>query len=286
MRLFVSVFGIALMVLIFSINYISATSAVAKSSPLVADPVCKISALDLTDNLSAGAWQVTNLATGEIITQANAKEVFAFASVVKLLTAHVVSKKSDLYTAHTKITYGDVATEGRAGNLQIGEEYLHHELLLPLLMVSSNDAGATYARIYPGLVEEMQNFAKQVGASDTTIADTTGLSDNNRTTASDLSLLVREIYHQSPHIFDITKIPLSISRYEEGWVNNIPFRSLTGYQGGKQGFTYVAKQSGVAVFTVGEERLVEVAVVVLFSDNIAKDMEITHNSLTKNYSCK
>jgi len=285
MRLFVQVGLVMVGAVVLSMNYVLITSAVSEdiSTP---ESACFFDDIHLGEAVTAGSWQVVDMASGDILSQHESYAVFSFASVVKLVTAHIVQQKADLFTAKTTLTVSDIETEGRAGNLQVGQEYTPHELLLPLLLTSSNDAGAALQRIYPGVISDMQEFVTKLGATNTTIADTTGLSDGNRTTASDLSLVVRELYTNSPHTLDITRTPLLISRYENGWVNNIPFRSLAGYRGGKQGYTIAAKQSGVAVFNIEEIQPAAIGIVVLFSPNVAKDMETLHAAVTKSYICE
>ena len=285
MRLFIYVLGIVFGVVFMSLNSVTTTSAVSKDFS-DSTPVCSFGAVEVPNSVTAGAWQITDLDTQLVLAGHNADSTFPFASVVKLLTSHVVQQQADASSTKTILTYSDIQTEGRAGNLQVGEQYSPHELLFPLLVTSSNDAGSALARVYPDLLPGMQKFVVEAGAVSTTVADTTGLSRRNLTTANDLSLIVRSLYKNSPHTFDITRTSQIISQYDNGWVNNIPFRLLSGYKGGKQGYLPEAKQTGVAVFTVGEETPKTFSVAILFSDNVAKDMQILHQTVVENYSCQ
>jgi D-alanyl-D-alanine carboxypeptidase len=208
------------------------------------------------------------------------------ASVVKLLTAQAVLAQSDVHTARIVVSATDVATEGRAGGLIAGEKYSPHELLFPLLLTSSNDAGVALARQYPTLVTDMQQFVGRTDATATTIADTTGLSVENMTTAADLSRIAIALYTQIPHVFDITRLTQQLSVYDNGWRNNIPFKSLPGYQGGKQGFLYESRQTGVALFTVGDTPRTTIAIAILGSDAVAEDMARLQAAALDAYHCE
>jgi D-alanyl-D-alanine carboxypeptidase len=233
--------------------------------------------------MSLPQWQITELATGKVLGELAPQTILPMASVVKLLTAQAVLSESGVYTDTITISLADVATEGRAGNLVAGQVYTAHELLFPLLLTSSNDAGAALARAYPGIVERMQQFADELGAFQTTIVDTTGLSALNQTTAADVSRIVRALYQSTPHIFDITRMTQRVSWYDNGWLNNIPFRTLPGFRGGKQGFLYEARHTGVALFS--DTGTPPIIVVVLASDNIADDVARLREAALSTYRC-
>lgn len=286
MRLFVYASGFLFGMMLLSMNYLSATSAISTADASnQSTSVCSFQNVDVTSPISAKAWQITDVDTGEVLAEYQSSVVFPFASVVKLLTAYAVLEQTDASTNSVVLTYADILTEGRSGGLEVFEEYSPQELLSPLLVTSSNDAGAALARAYPDLLSTMQKFAFEAGASDTTIADTTGLSRRNTTTAGDLSLLLQALYRQSPHVFDITRTPQIISHYETGWVNNIPFRQLAGYQGGKQGYLPEVGQSGVAVFAIGEDETKTFSITILSSEAVAKDMSTLHEAVSQSYIC-
>jgi D-alanyl-D-alanine carboxypeptidase len=285
MRLFVYVALIIFAVVFVSVNQVAITSAISgdDSFPL---PSCVFEDIGNLGDISARSWQVVDLQLGKVLVDYEPDTILPFASIVKLITAHVVQQEPATLLSTTSLTYEDIATEGRSGNLQVGEKYTHHELLFPLLVTSSNDAGAALARVYPNIISEMQNFVSDSGATNTTIFDTTGLSNGNRTTVSDLSLLLRELYHHSPHTFDITRTSQIISQYGTGWLNNIPFRSLSGYRGGKQGYTHEALQTGVAVFATEGLSPKVFGISILGSDNVAKDMATLHSAVMQSYYCE
>jgi len=285
MRYFALLFLVALGGGFLVVNASAVIPPVTKDSPKT-ELVCTFDEFDRVESVTARSWSVIDISSGDVIAVHQPDLVLPFASVVKLITAHVTLQQADVFSRRTILTTADISTEGRAGNLAVGQEYVPHELLFPLLLTSSNDAGAALARVYPNLLTEMQEFVTAVGATDTTIADSTGLSNKNRTTTKDLSLIVRSLYQESPHIFDITRTPQIISGYENGWVNNIPFRSLDGYEGGKQGYTPEALQTGVAAFSLNESPSSTIGIALLGSTALANDMKLIHNAITQSYHCQ
>lgn len=284
MWLFIRVSLVLVAVIVVASEFVTTANVVAEEG-VQAQEQCEFVPFTAVDDALAAAWQVTNSATGDVLGAHNPQAVLSFASVVKLLTASAVLTQPSVYTDLITLTPDDIATEGRAGNLQSGEVYTAHELLFPLLLTSSNDAGATLSRMYPTLVAEMQEFAMRVGADATTIVDTTGLSTANQTTVSDLSLIVRALFAEAPHIFDITRTSQYVSRFDNGWLNNIPFRTLAGYQGGKQGFLYEARQTGVAVVTTTGPAPVTLVITVLGAEDVAQAIAQLQQAATEAYEC-
>src|SRR6185369_6607322 len=82
--------------------------------------------------VSAGAYLVGDLNTGEVILSKNQEKKFPIASVSKLMTALVaseVSKESDL----ALVSKSALSTQGSNGNFRAGEQIKTTDLLYPLL---------------------------------------------------------------------------------------------------------------------------------------------------------
>jgi len=284
MRLFVYGLGVVVGFVLLSMNSVTTNSVVSEVSASN-QPTCSINEINIPTAITGKAWQVVDIDTGEVLAEHEASKALPIASVVKLLTALAVMQESDTSATLIELSYQDIATEGRSGNLAVGENYSSHELIFPLLVTSSNDAGTALARTYPNIISTVEEFLQKAGALNTTIADTTGLSRQNISTVDDLSRILRAIYTNSPHVLNITRAPQIISQQGNGWVNNIPFRSLEGYVGGKQGYLPEANQTGVAIFSVGDEIKSTFGISILSSDSVAKDMEILHSAVLGSYSC-
>jgi len=209
--------------------------------------------------VSAKAYEVFDVQTGEILLAYNAEESLPIASVTKLFTA---AKVLDSAVAEPLIiTNQDIATEGRSGKLEAGQEYSGHELLFPLLIESSNDAATALARTF-GEIPLAGHF----------LDDASGLSDKNIATVSQLSGEVRSLYARLPHLFDVTTLQQYIGEHT-GWINNSPVFDLPGYKGGKHGFTYAANQTLVAIFAEESLEDRELGYVLLGSDDVRTDTQ-------------
>ena len=234
--------------------------------------------------LSAQSWVVFDQETGAVLYEHNADEVLSIASVTKLFTAATFLDHADL-AASTTIEWSDVVTEGRAGKLTYGEEYRNRELLFPLLLESSNDAATALNRVHPSLLEEVRKFNEGLQLEHTVIAGPSGLSDDNVSTARELSLVAHYLYNEKPEVFDMTRISSYYSK-DNGWINNSPFVGDEAYRGGKHGFTYEAGRTAVAFFdeklTGGNTRTL--GYVLLKSANLERDMELLRDFVSKNTS--
>jgi D-alanyl-D-alanine carboxypeptidase len=219
------------------------------------------------------AYMVFDVESGTEIVSKNSTEILPIASVTKLVTASMFYADTDL-SATTSVTWSDVNTQGDAGRLHAQDEYTHRELLFPLLLESSNDAASAMLRVKPDLLQKMDAYAKELGLATVSFEDPSGLSPNNKASAYELSKLARALYHDNPHIFDITRLKQYIG-VNTGWMNNNPLVREEGYVGGKHGFTYEANRTAVAFFNEplasGQTRVI--GYVVLGSDNVLHDIQ-------------
>ena len=197
-------------------------------------------------DISASSWLVFDADTGEQLFFHNEEEVRPIASITKLATAVAFLEGNDL-TATTTITWSDLNAEGIAGKLSVGEEYTYHELLFPLLLESSNDAAEVLRRVDANILNKMDEVVQDIGLTKTAFADTSGLSDQNVSTASEISQLLRHVSVAHPHLIDITKLPSYINS-KNGWMNNDPVIKEEGFAGGKHGFTYSANRTFAGLF--------------------------------------
>ena len=85
--------------------------------------------------VSARAYLVGDLETGEIILSKNEKEELPIASVSKLMTALVATETLPKDTT-ALVSKGALATEGGNGDLRLGEKIKSGDLLYPLLLQS------------------------------------------------------------------------------------------------------------------------------------------------------
>jgi len=245
------------------------------------EPQLRVGLLDVSAVQAKGVM-VFDVETGTEIASRRSTDVLPVASITKLLTAALFYRDADL-TGSTTITWSDVNTYGDAGRIHAFEEYSHRELLFPLLLESSNDAAAAMGRVHSNLLEDMNTYALSLGLLNTSFADTSGLSENNVSTAYELSILSATLYKKFPHIIDITRLGQYIGTHT-GWLNNNPLVDEPRYRGGKHGFTEAANRTDVAFFEEtlrsGHTRLI--GYVVLGTDSVPLDIARLRDEVQRN----
>ncbi|GAH52495.1 unnamed protein product, partial [marine sediment metagenome] len=159
-------------------------------------------------NITAHAALVHSLEDNIPLFRSNTHESWSLASLTKLLTAVVVLEDIGI-NKKIPISKEVIATEGEAGNLTSGEVYTARDLLKIMLLTSSNDAAAAFEEYLGGketFVRILTDKTFKLGMTETVLEDGSGLSDMNKSTASDLLVLVKYILSRYPELFTWTRI--------------------------------------------------------------------------------
>jgi D-alanyl-D-alanine endopeptidase (penicillin-binding protein 7) len=146
--------------------------------------------------LRSQAVMVQDADTGEVVINKNSEAVVPIASITKLMTAMVLLDRGLDLEQRIVVSREDVDTvKGTRSRLMPGTVLTRDELLLLALMASENRAAAALGRTYPGgmpaFVKAMNEKAAELGMSDSTFVEPTGLSPSNVSTPRDLVKLVR-----------------------------------------------------------------------------------------------
>ncbi len=149
--------------------------------------------------------------TDQILLSKNPDAVLPIASITKLMTAMVVTEAGQDLDEPLTVSAEDVDTEkGSRSRLAVGTRLTRGEMLHLALMSSENRAANALGRHYPGglaaFVTAMNATAKLLGMTDTHYVEPTGLSSRNRSSARDLSLLVKAAY-EKPLIRELSTSP-------------------------------------------------------------------------------
>ncbi|HEY4513133.1 MAG TPA: CapA family protein [Candidatus Paceibacterota bacterium] len=235
--------------------------------------------------LSAKAYIVGDLNTGEVILSKSQDERFPLASVSKLMTALVATEiRTPFDTA--QVSKSVVATNGTNGELRAGEKIKTADLLYPLLLESSNDAAEALAEHFgrDSFVGKMNEAAKQLKMTGTSYEDPSGLSVNNKSTVSDMFKLTGYLAKQKPDLLKITTLRSHTIKKQHSWSNISQFLGHDEYTGGKSGYTDPAKQTVVSVFNLplGETGSRPIGIALLQSSDRKKDVETILKYLKKN----
>ncbi|MFF3274084.1 D-alanyl-D-alanine carboxypeptidase family protein [Streptomyces chrestomyceticus] len=151
----------------------------------------------LPDGVSARAWTVTDVRTGDVLAARNAHQRLAPASTLKTLFAVTVLPKFRAGAVH-KVTPAELAGIGQGSSLvgiKEGRSYQVADLWRGVFLRSGNDAVRVLAAMNGGwtaTAREMQARARQLGARDTSVKSPDGYdSPGQVSSAYDLSVFGR-----------------------------------------------------------------------------------------------
>jgi serine-type D-Ala-D-Ala carboxypeptidase (penicillin-binding protein 5/6) len=216
-------------------------------------------------DVSAEAWLVADLDTGDIIAARDPHGRHRPASIIKVLTA--MQAITDLPLMKTVPgTEEDAAQEGTKVGVGQGGMYTVNDLLHGLLMYSGNDAAHALAMQMGGMdttLNKLNVLAGKLGARDTRVATPSGLDGPGMSTSAyDIGLFYRYAW-QNPVFTDIvaTRESQFPGRDGAGYPienDNKLLANYPGAMGGKTGYTDDAGQTFVGAANRDGRRLVAV----------------------------
>ena len=229
--------------------------------------------LDRLGSIKAQSFLVGDLDTGEIIFERKPHTEYAIASVTKYMTAYTAAETFEPNEL-AEITSEKLKVEGNRGRFIIGDRLTIRELLYPLLLVSSNDAGEIISQQHnrSDFIEAMKLNATELGMHHTHFEDPTGLSRNNYSTARDLFTMMRGVRNEYPQIIDISR--LSFKENDQYlWSNINKAASFPEFRGGKTGYTNAALQTSIGYYQIklANDQTKNIAVVILQSNTREQD---------------
>ena len=219
----------------------------------------------LPNDVSADAWLVADLDTGDIIAAKDPHGRHRPASIIKVLVAMQAIKELPIH----KVVAGTAEDSAQEGTkVGVGENgwYSINDLLHGLLMYSGNDAAHALAAQMGGMdatLSKLNDLAGKLGGHDTRVATPSGLDGPGMSTSAyDIGLFYRYAWQNpiftdivSTHTFDFpgrgdVGFPME---NDNKLLNNYP-----GALGGKTGYTDDAGQTFVGAANRDGRRLVAV----------------------------
>ncbi len=212
--------------------------------------------------------------TNEILMQKNPDEVSSIASITKLMTAMITLDAGLPLDEQLQVVRDDRTAAGWNGSsLRPGVRLTRAQAMHLALMSSENHAAQLLGRTYPGGMEAavaaMNAKARALGMNDSSFADPTGLSPQNRASANDLVRMVKAAYDY-PQIREFsvsTEYALPVGKHELRYHNTNKLTSHADWQIGLQKTGYINAAGRCLVMqTVIEGR----RVVMVLLDSIGK----------------
>lgn len=211
-------------------------------------------------DISAEAWLVADLDTGDVIAARDPHGRHRPASIIKVLVA-MQSIKDVPINKQVVGTADDAAAEGTKIGVKDGSVYTVNDLLHGLLMHSGNDAAHALAGQLGGMdsaLGKINELAGKLGGRDTRAATPSGLDGPGMSTSAyDIGLFYRYAW-QNPVFSDIVATRrYNLPEYELENDNKL-LDNYPGALGGKTGFTDDAGQTFVGAAERDGRRLVAV----------------------------
>ena len=203
-------------------------------------------------SLSCASCVLMEKETGAFLLEENSHEKLEPASVTKIMTLLLVMEAVDSgqLSKDAPVTVSAYAA-GMGGSqvyLEEGEQMPVSEMIKCVTVVSGNDCAVALAEHLAGsegaFVARMNQRAQELGMTDTTFLNCTGLpAQGHVTSAHDIALMSRELILNHPSIREYTTIWMdSIRNGEFGLTNtNRLVRFYQGTTGLKTGFTSSAQ---------------------------------------------
>jgi D-alanyl-D-alanine carboxypeptidase/lipoprotein-anchoring transpeptidase ErfK/SrfK len=237
--------------------------------------------------VTADAYIIADIHTGEIYAQKNIDKVRPIASVTKLITA-LVANAVIRYNAQVPIIAGNPISPNDYRGIHKGTKIKAMDTVYPLLMESNNAVAHALAHHYGynNFITKMRQMTEAMHMQNTTIEDPSGISPRNKSTVRDLFRLAQYIYYNSQFVLNVTRQKAHVVHghgYHYKVINHNHFADNKNFIGGKTGYTPQAKQTMLSIFDTeisGEKYTV--AVIILGSSKRKKDVSILYNWFIKN----
>lgn len=239
--------------------------------------------------LDAGAAVLMEKETGEILYSLNPHDKLEPASVTKVMTLLLVMEAIDGGSLgvddSVQVSTRAASMGGSQVYLKEGEVMTVHDLLKAVAVASGNDAAVALAEHLAGsetaFVERMNERAAQLGMTDTTFINCTGLTaPGHLTSAHDIAVMSRELILNHPKVREYSTIWMDSLRegaFQLANTNKL-LRFYEGCTGLKTGFT---SSAGYCVSATAERDGMELIAVVLKSTT--KDTRSAAASALLNY---
>jgi D-alanyl-D-alanine carboxypeptidase len=261
---------------------VGAILSAGKTTPLV-QPVPH-PAVPTGPAVSAQAYLIGNVATGQIYAERNGTAPLPIASMSKLMTA-IVATETITPSTKVEITPLEASVYPDLSRIGANETFTSQEMLYPLLLDSSNIAAEALASSTnrARFLDLMNSSAWEIGLPTTYFADPSGLSPLNQASAEGFFDLAKYVYESRPDLLAITRtMSMSVGTTSDhgshDFVSIHPFISDPRFIGGKTGHTPEAGDTMLTILNIEGQ---PIAFIILGSNDRAKDTALLIDQLGK-----
>lgn len=210
-------------------------------------------------NIAAKAGIVVDAATGQVLWQKNADAALSIASITKLMTCLVFLDHNPGWETKHKMTASENSLIGAKLIIDNDQELTMYDLLRVTLVGSANNTAQALADSTGLTAEEfvkaMNKKAVMLGLKNTHYVEPTGLNENNKSSAADLAVIMREVFkhkelRQAMGLIE-HKLLIPPDNHEHTVKTTVKIKldEDVNVIGGKTGFTY---EAGYCLATVAK----------------------------------
>lgn len=217
--------------------------------------------------IQASSYLVMDYDSDELLVNENVNERVEPASLTKIMTVYVAAHElaSGNISMDDEVTVSEKAwrMEGSRMFIEVNKQVTVEELLKGIIIQSGNDASVALAEYIAGsedvFAQVMNQYAKNLGMTNTHFVNSTGLPhENHYTTAMDMARLSKAIISEFPDIYALHSIrEFTYNGIKQHNRNNLLWRE-DGVDGIKTGHTESAGYCLVASAKRDDMRLISV----------------------------
>jgi len=217
-----------------------------------------------------------------IIDAATGKTLFARSPDIHRQPASTIKILTGMIALNTLSDRDSVSVSFKAAQqprskvfLDQNREYNANDLINAVLLASANDASVALAEKIAGseqsFAQKMTTFAHQWGANQTVCKTATGLTaQGQETTARDLAIIFRHAMENPEFAARMKQVNVNTAEGKVLHSHNRALWQVPGSEGGKTGYTDVARQTYVGKFRRGGD---EIIVAIMGSETMWGDLK-------------
>ncbi len=211
--------------------------------------------------------------TGSVVFEKNIEEHLQIASMVKIMTLGLafdeIEKRGIAFDTVVTASENAASMGGSQAFLDANADYRLDELLKSIVVASANDSCVAVAEFLygsvDGFVAAMNDRVKELGLSDTNFVNCTGLpQDGQYSCAKDVAVMFKQLAKHEK-FFEFAKVWMYDFQHPSGRVTGLTntnklIRFYDGCDGGKTGYTDLARSCITVTAKRGDTRLICVAI--------------------------
>ena len=219
--------------------------------------------------IDATSYILIEANTNKVIAEFNSDNQIPPASMTKVMTVYVIADQisSTPSTLDDMVLISEKAwaknVEGSKTQIEAGKKVSVKDLLSGIIIQSGNDASIAMAEYIgsgseEGFVDLMNKYAFKLGLADTLFVDSTGLSNNNFSSAKDLAKLTQALINDFPDYYEEFKErSFTFNNQKQFNTNKLLWRD-DSIDGVKTGYTKAAGYCLISSAKRNEMRLIAV----------------------------